>query len=393
MKKYMVAAGLFSAVASVAHAQGNVSIYGIVDAGINYTNNVGGKKLTQLQSGYANGSRIGFKGKEDLGSGLSAVFQLENGFLVDSGRAGQGGRLFGRMAFVGLSSTSAGTLTMGRQVDALGDYPGDLTANNSWGGTLFTHPFDNDTSSSFTLENSFKYTSPTVHGITVGSAIGMGEQTGSFAQNSTYSMGIRYKNGPLTLAGGFISLNHPGMKNGLPVAIDTGSISNADVNFVSDQQKTMGVGAGYVVGAATINVTYFHTKINHPFGMQSFPGQAENVDFYLRKLSTIEFNNLEINTLYRLTPTLTLAGMYAYTQGRAKLADGSANMKPAWHMLGAMIDYAFSKRTDVYTQIAYQRRAGQRTGTGLDNAHIAGTQNTSSGSEQGVIRLGLRHRF
>lgn len=393
MKKCIVAAGLFSAMTSLVHAQSNVSIYGIVDAGINYTNNVGGQKLTQLQSGYANGSRIGFKGREYLGGGLSAVFQLENGFLVDTGRTGQGGRLFGRMAFVGLSSTRAGTLTMGRQVDALGDFPGDLTANNSWGGTLFTHPFDNDTSSSFTLENSFKYTSPTVHGVTFGSAIGIGEQTGSFAENSTYSLGIRYKNGPLTLAGGFISLNHPGMKNGLPVAVDTGSISNADVNFVSDQQKTTGVGVGYVVGPATINLTYFNTRINDPFGMQSFPGQAGDVDAYLRKLSTIEFNNIELNTLYKLSPTLTLGGMYTYTQGRAKMADGSANIKPTWYMLGAMIDYHLSKRTDVYTQVAYQRRAGERTGTGLDRAHIAGTQNTSSTSEQGVIRLGLRHRF
>ncbi|KAF3999295.1 porin [Glaciimonas immobilis] len=389
----MLAAGLLGAMTNLALAQSNVTIYGIVDLGINYTDNVRGNTLTQLQSGNASGSRIGFKGSENLGSGLSAVFQLENGFNADNGRMGQGGRLFGRMAFVGLSSASAGRLTLGRQADALGDYPGGLTANNSWGGTLFTHPFDNDTSGSFTLENSLNYTSPTMNGLTFSSAIGLGEQAGSFSQNSTYSFGMRYNNGPLTLAAGFINLNHPGMKGGVPSQIDTGSISNADVNFVSDHQQTIGLGAGYVVGAAAINMIYFHTKIKNPVGLQSFPGQSENVDPYLQRLSGIEFNNFEINSMYKLSPSFSLGTMYTYTQGSAQMAEGGRRVKPVWHMLGAMLDYNLSKRTDIYTQVAYQRRAGQRTGTDLDSAHIAGTANISSSNQQGVVRVGLRHRF
>ena len=122
MKKIILAAGLLSGVACMAQAQTNVTIYGVIDLGLNYTNNVGGKNDVQMESGYAQGSRLGFKGNEDLGGGLSALFQLENGFAADTGKLGQGGLMFGRQALVGLSSKTAGTVTLGRQYDSVVDF-------------------------------------------------------------------------------------------------------------------------------------------------------------------------------------------------------------------------------------------------------------------------------
>ena len=80
-----------------------MTLYGVLDEGIDYTNNAGHGAVWEMVSGYAQGSRWGMKGSEDLGGGLKAVFQLENGFDVSSGRLGQGGRMFGRQAYVGLS--------------------------------------------------------------------------------------------------------------------------------------------------------------------------------------------------------------------------------------------------------------------------------------------------
>lgn len=57
-----------------------------------------------MASGFPHGSRWGVKGTEDLGGGVKTLFQLENGFDVDTGRAFQGGLLFGRQAYMGLSS-------------------------------------------------------------------------------------------------------------------------------------------------------------------------------------------------------------------------------------------------------------------------------------------------
>ena len=91
MKKKMIALTVTAAVALPVHAQSSITLYGVIDEGINYTNNAGDKSAYQLESGYAQGSRWGLKGSEDLGSGLKAIFDLENGFDVNSGALGEGG--------------------------------------------------------------------------------------------------------------------------------------------------------------------------------------------------------------------------------------------------------------------------------------------------------------
>lgn len=135
---------VLSTFAGVAHAQSTITLFGVVDEGFNFTNNAGGHQLYALSGGDAEGSRWGPNGTEDLGGGLSAILRLENGINVDSGKLGQEGQEFGRQAFVGLSSATAGTLTLGRQYDSVVDYLAPLTVNGNWGGKMFSHPYDND---------------------------------------------------------------------------------------------------------------------------------------------------------------------------------------------------------------------------------------------------------
>ena len=118
MKKSLLAFAVLAAFAGTAAAQSNVTIYGVADAGITRFDN-GATTTTRLDSGIQSGSRIGFRGTEDLGGGLSAIFTLENGFNIDDGALGQGGRLFGRQAFVGLSSSSVGAVKFGRQYNPI----------------------------------------------------------------------------------------------------------------------------------------------------------------------------------------------------------------------------------------------------------------------------------
>jgi predicted porin len=110
--------GLAMASASTtAQAQSSVTLYGLMDTGIETISNVGpaGFRLNRVPSNTATiPSRAGFRGKEDLGGGLSAIFTAEMGILPDTGASGQGGRLFGRQAFVGLSG-DWGAVTLGRQ--------------------------------------------------------------------------------------------------------------------------------------------------------------------------------------------------------------------------------------------------------------------------------------
>jgi predicted porin len=95
----------------------SVTLYGMVDAGIESVNNVAtaGGRITRMPSNTGIlPSRLGMRGKEDLGGGLSAIYTLEMGFGPDTGASGQGGRLFGRQSTVGLSG-DWGAVTLGRQ--------------------------------------------------------------------------------------------------------------------------------------------------------------------------------------------------------------------------------------------------------------------------------------
>ena len=141
-----------------AFAQSTVTLYGAIDEGLQYTSNVKGKSNIETTSGQDSGDRWGLKGSEDLGGGLKALFQIENGFNLNTGNLENGGRIFGRQAYVGVQSDSFGTLTVGRQYDPLVDLLGPLTANGNWAGSLLSHVYDNDnTDNSIRVSNSAKF--------------------------------------------------------------------------------------------------------------------------------------------------------------------------------------------------------------------------------------------
>jgi predicted porin len=126
MKKIVATAALAACgslgLSGSAHAQTNVAVYGLVDAAIDYNTNVDASGRSRFWMPSLGGgmfpSRIGFRGTEELGGGLKAIFTLETGVYVDSGNTGQGNRLFGRQAWVGLAG-NWGQLTLGRNYNML----------------------------------------------------------------------------------------------------------------------------------------------------------------------------------------------------------------------------------------------------------------------------------
>ncbi|MDI7047719.1 porin, partial [Escherichia coli] len=107
--------------------------------------------------------------------------------------------MFGRQAFVGLSSESYGALTAGRQYDSVVDYLGPLSLTGTqYGGTHFAHPYDNDNlDNSFRVSNSIKYQSINYGGFKFGGLYGFSNQAGGFSSNRAYSVGASYNWGPL----------------------------------------------------------------------------------------------------------------------------------------------------------------------------------------------------
>ena len=385
MKRFLIAAASLGYVVTplTAMAQSSVTLYGVIDEGLNYTSNSGGHSALQMQSGFAQGSRWGLKGSEDLGGGMKAVFQLENGFDVNSGKLGQGGRMFGRQAYVGLSSATLGTLTMGRQYDSVVDYLAPLTANGNWAGYLLSHPYDNDnTDNSFRLNNSVKYTSNTYGGFTFGGLYGFSNQAGAFANNRSYSLGAQYVGGPLSVAAAYMQINNPGGTSG-------GSLAADDTDFFAGREQVWGGGINYTIGSATtLGFVYTHTSLNQATGSTYFGGTGN----FANAASSLKFDNFEVNAKYQFTKAAFAGLMYNYTL--AHFNSSAGNSKPKWNQVGLMVDYNFSARTDVYVQGMYQRvSGGVASAAPLNTAYITGAAGSSSTANQLVTRVALRHQF
>ena len=184
MKKSICTAAALASLSVTAHAQGSVTLYGLIDGSVAYTTNQGGGKTWAMGSGATRGSRVGFVGSEDLGGGTRAIFRLENGFDVTDGSLGQGGLMFGRQAYVGLSS-SYGMVTLGRQYDSVVDYTGALEVGSQWGSFYAAHPGDLDNlNNTNRVNNAIKYTSKNLSGETFGGLYSLGGVAGNFTTNS-----------------------------------------------------------------------------------------------------------------------------------------------------------------------------------------------------------------
>ena len=384
MKKNMVALAVTAAFALPAFAQSSITLYGVIDEGINYTSNAGDKSAYQLESGYAQGSRWGLKGSEDLGSGLKAIFDLENGFDVNSGGLQEGARIFGRQAFVGLTAANYGTLTLGRQYDSVVDYLAPTTANGNWGGYLLSHPYDNDnTDNSFRVNNTVKYMSPSFAGLQFGGTYSFSNETG-FANNRTYSLGGQYTNGGLLVGAAYLDANNPGLTT-------DGSIATDDANFISERLRIFGGGINYTFGAATLGFVYTNTNVGEPSATDTSVYVGAITPPNGGTLTALKFQNFEVNGKYQFTPAFFVGVQYVYTAATMDATSGNEN--PKYHTFGLMADYNLSKRTDFYFQAAYQKVAGDKTDTVLDDAYIPGAAGASSSSNQVTVRAAIRHQF
>ncbi|MBW8834271.1 MAG: porin [Burkholderia sp.] len=388
------AAGLLAIAPLAAQAESSVTLYGLVDAGITYTNNQKGASNFQQTSGKLSGSRWGLKGNEDLGDGWKAVFTIEGGFRPNDGTLAQGGREFGRQAFVGVQKTGIGTLTLGRQYEPLADLAAQYTGSGFWSPS--THIGDNDNlNQTFRVNNAVKFRSDTIAGFTVDGLYAFSNQASGgsgtgFGNNRAWGISANYVNGPLSIGGGYVVLNHPDTTSNTSGAVGGASTTSGDdysgaffygLNGGVVRQQIAVAGTNYAFGRATVGFAWSHTQLDYSDG------------------SSRKFNNYDLNARYLFTPALTLIGVYTYTDGRATNLPGTsgANLKPRWHQFTLGVDYALSKRTDVYLSGVYQLAVGDastRVGSGYRTiAAIADAGTASSTNRQVAVLSGLRVKF
>lgn len=278
----------------------------------------------------ASGSRLGFRGKEDLGGGLSANFLLENGFNSDNGTLGQGGLLFGRQMYVGLSG-NFGAVRMGRQYSpyylALRDIADPFAAGLAGraGNVMATNT---------RVNNMINYQTPKFGGFFADLAYGLGEIAGDAQKSRTIGAAIGYEQGPAA-----IKLAHHQLNNAT----------------ATDRTKNTLLAARYKFSLAEGSIGYAVNK-----GL----GAADSRDFILGVSVPFGPNRL--------------LGSYIRHDDRTAMNRDA-------HQWAIGYFYGLSKRTDLY--VAYAR-------IGNDNGADFKVGNaTDTGTGDKAFNLGVRHTF
>lgn len=386
-KSIGIAAALLVA-SHCAHAQSSIEIYGIVDEGIEYISNdasasAAGHSAFKAISGELSGDRLGVKGSEDLGDGAKAIFTLENGFSGTTGAAAQGGRLFGRQSFVGLSSDKFGTLTMGRQYDFGYDYLGPFMSWTQFTGPFGAHVGDNDNLyQTVRSNNSIKYQTPNYSGLVAGAMYGFSNQAGAPGNNRDYSVGASYSNAPLRMAASYMRIDNPSAANNSNPngAVGQYTLGNSSIFYNTSsvsRQSVLAAGGTYTFSPVTLGFIFSNSTIDYS------------------DRSRLRLNNYEINAKMPFG-TSWLAGVgYIYTNGQANkgasIKSFASGNHPAWHQLDLGVEYFLSKRTTLHFATVVQFAAHDATVAAINYAGAV-TGRSDPFKQIGVV-AGLRHTF
>ena len=362
MKTLLIAAAGLSVFCGCAVAQSNVTIYGLVDAGI--VSERGGAKgsVTKLTSGVGAASRLGFRGTENLGGGVSAYFVLESGPRIDTGELDVAGTIFNRQAYVGLKSRF-GAVTLGRQYT-----PFFLTVSTvadpfgaGYAGTalnLFPAVGNNRRTS-----NTIQYASPIVSGFSGEVAYSAGEQAASNSAGRQLGAAFAYAKGRL-----HARLAHNHKNNDTPTDRTQGTGRNTLL------------AANYNFGAAKAFMAY---GIDKGANSAILPTKAGNPNPFgaiaPQKLPTASLDSRDL-LLGVAVPfgASTILASYILKDDK-----GSLNQDADQWALG--YTHALTKRTSLYSSYA---RIKNENGAGYTVGN-----NSDVGTGDQAFNLGIRHSF
>jgi predicted porin len=376
--KYVLSA-VALALAAPAFAQSSVTVYGIVDVNGVYAK--GDASRVTIGSGGLQGSRIGFKGSEDLGDGVRADFVLEGGLNLDTGGSAQGGALFGRQAF-GALRTPAGTFSAGRQYSSIYTITSDFSAfsNTNFGPTTailggFAGGYEpvqggpaaqSEPASGSSINggparvnNSFRYTSPTYAGFSASALYGAGEVTGRTNQNRLWDGSLRY----------------------------SGYGLDAMVSYVNDKADAVAGTAGSTpadVSTLTVAALYGWDAFHVEGGYMKVDDKRSNTG---PTGSGFDGQGFWIGGDYRLGANLFKA---QFVQNKADHIGSSTT-----NAYGIGYQYDFSKRTAFYTALTrFQNGSGAgKGGLGRYNQAVPTGLTTPTDNDITEFGLGFRHAF
>ena len=365
MKKTLIALAVMGAAAGVAHAQSNVTIYGVVDTGL--VKETG----SDVRMGGNVDSRIGFRGVEDLGSGMKATFELERRFNLNDGTQSNTITVKDPLDFDvdtidrsnwnyndfanGRKSDWVGASNVGLKGDAWGQVRLGRVNNLSVETFRMLDPFNQygvgaslakfDILRSEQISNTVRYDSPVWSGFGFGATYTLGHDTKGTANalydqlgNDGFAVNLKYDNGPLLL------------------------LANYDRAADSNDSYTWNLGGAYSYAGFKVSLGYQDSRFKL---LENTIGNVKEKDWI-------------VGLQYKTGPHTIGA---SYNRGKVEVAgiDGKANK----YALG--YTYGLSKRTSVYANVAY---------TDSDE-EIAGWYNTSGAERDSVtgVQVGITHKF
>ena len=354
---------LFAGAAVSAFAQSSVTLYGLVDTAVRYQTNAGpdDKDLIGMTVGPETNSRWGLRGSEDLGDGLSAVFRLENQFDAFNGQLSAPNELFGRQAYVGLSSTKYGTLTFGRQYaplyDTMGDVYDPLTVGDYWQDSWVW----NGIGPYLEVNNSIKY-KLTVQNFSIDAIYGFGNHAGAVGLDSTYGVELTYIIGPGSLDAGF---QQPSVSTANGSSVNGAKINMVHVSGAYQVTHDIRLLAGWLHSQDQTGTTDVDMQ---QAGAPTLPGSSPNrID-----------DDLYVGANWQATGPLlfTFAGYYGHTRN-AELLDGGLG-NGINYSATVLAEYSFTKRTEVYCTVDFAR------GNGAFAADYPGSTNPTTGAVDSI---------
>lgn len=332
--------------AGPALAQSNVTVYGLYDAATRHATNAGANResLRTVEDGIFTGTRLGFRGREDLGDGLAALFTIEAGIDPSTGTSLQGTptgdfgqqtaptRFFGREVHLGLRGR-LGTLTLGRQYTVAHALAARFQSQgnpNSTAHSLFSshHVPRQDNMARFDTK---------LGPVDLAASVTFGEQTSSTAANGAWALGAGYTRGPVSLAAYVQKLKNLAG---------------------TETREIFGLGGNVKLGEA---VTLFGGWMQ----------RTNAVSVQKNRALTLGLN-------WQAAPLVTVSAQhYRDDQDGSAVLDGQRTV--SW----LTANYRFSVRTDVYAVIDRNQVTG-----GYAKPVFMGQK----GSQRGLV-VGLRHRF
>lgn len=368
-----------------AAAQSSVTLYGVADVFVQYLDN-GGKHSYSERSGGSTGSLFGLKGSEDLGNGLKAVFDIENGFNINNGASfADSTAMFYRQSWVGLKHDSYGQLSFGRQYQP------------SFWAVYFTDPFrgnevmsplaaadlagatDRSTLAtqyvSGRTSNSIFYSSPDMRGVHL---------YAMYALPSTVTQPVPVRSGAMVdLAANYSGY---GFYAGVGYQYQHGAQESAPLVPAAPTLITTFdlMGTEHFTGALAYRLGIVNFQFNYSYNRpKDAPAGAmvtvtPTVKLPLASL-VHSYSILELGATIQATPAdvIELAGIERDVRG---VHDNTPGIEVG-------VDHSLSKRTSLYM------RAGYLKNNGSANMSWPGVAGVASGSKQILAVLGMTHRF